>query len=207
MLNRPGVACGRPLPLRWLLPQPNRRARRCQPGSALRAAAWLSGLALAGGSLGGSALPARSGDDPAATRAPRPADLVILQRSQSVNGDRQVGVFGAKADPQRPGLWSVQVWEETDERITIATDRIGCSATAPMRITGSGSRLLVRELNPGGAIHPANRLDHLIWWAVCHPSLAGRDPAGLAAEARRLGYSGQLQEQQQVLRSPGRPRS
>jgi hypothetical protein len=162
----------------------------------------LLGLALAGACLGGSAVPARSADDPASTRAPRPPDLVILLRSESVNGEKQIGVFGAKADPQRPGLWSVQVWEETNDRVTIATDRIGCTTTAPMRITGSGSQLLVRELNPGGVIYPANRLDHLIWWAVCHPSLAGRDPAGLGAEARRLGYSGQLQERQQQLQAP-----
>ncbi len=165
-------------------------------------AAGLAGLALAGSSLGGTGLPARSAETPASTRAPRPPDLVILQRSESVNGVKQIGVFGAKADPRSPGMWSVQVWEETNDRVTIATDRISCSPTAPLRTTGSGSQLLVRELNPGGAIHPANRLDHLIWWAVCHPAFAGRDPAGLAAEARRLGYSGQLQESQQVLQAP-----
>lgn len=127
---------------------------------------------------------------------------MILQRSESVNGLKRVGVFGAKPDPQQPGLWSVQVWEETNDRVTIATDRVRCSVTAPMRITGAGGQLLVRELNPGGAIHPANRLDHLIWWAVCHPPLAGRDPAGLVEEARRLGYSGQLPERQEQLQAP-----
>ncbi len=156
---------------------------------------------LAAALFGGAILPVLAADPPK-TRAPRPPDLVILLRSESVNGQKQVGIFGVKADPQRPGLWSVQVWEETTDRVTIATDRIRCSATAPMRITGAGSQLLVRELNPGGAIHPANRLDHLIWWAVCHPSLAGRDPAGLAEEARQLGYSGQLPESQQVLQAP-----
>jgi len=170
----------------------------CGRGSALRLAAAVL-LAVSGAAAARSAFAA---DPPANRRAPRPPDLVVLLRSQSVNGEKQIGVFGAMVDPQRPGLWSVQVWEETRDRITIATDRVGCSSTAPTRITGSGSQLLVRELNPGGAIHPANRLDHLIWWAVCHPSLAGRDPAGLAAEARRLGYSGQLLEQQQLLRAP-----
>ncbi len=156
---------------------------------------------LAAALFGGAILPVLAADPPK-TRAPRPPDLVILLRSESVNGQKQVGIFGVKADPQRPGLWSVQVWEETTDRVTIATDRIRCSATAPMRITGAGSQLLVRELNPGGAIHPANRLDHLIWWAVCHPSLAGRDPAGLVEEARRLGYSGQLPERQEQLQAP-----
>ena len=168
-----------------------------------RSHGWrLLGLALAGAYLAGGAPLAGAAEAPASTRAPRPPGLVILLRSESVNGALQVGVFGAKADPLRPGLWSVQVWEETNERITIATDRIACSPTAPMRITGSGSQLLVRELNPGGMIVPANRLDHLIWWAVCHPAQAGRDPAGLGGIARQLGYSGQLQERQQQLQAP-----
>ena len=135
-------------------------------------------------------------------RAPRPADLVILMNRESVNGSEQIGVYGRKADPTTAGLWSVQVWVETSERVTIATDRIRCDPAAPLRITGSGGQLLVRQLNPGGPIHPTNRLDHLIWWAVCHPALAGQDPAGLGAEARRLGYSGLIPEQQQVLRAP-----
>lgn len=173
---------------------------RCA-GDRGRALLWL-GLLLAGACLAAGVQPARSGEAPPSTRPPQPPGLVILQRSESVNGAKQIGVFGAKADPQRPGLWSVQVWEETNDRVTIATDRIGCSSAAPMRITGSGSQLLVRELNPGGAIYPANRLDHLIWWAVCHPSFAARDPAGLGAQARQLGYSGQLQERQQQLQVP-----
>jgi len=167
------------------------------------AAAWRhAGLVLATALFGSAALPALAADPPPKGRAPRPPDLAILQRSESVNGVKQIGVFGAKADPQRPGLWSVQVWEETNDRVTIATDRIRCSTTAPMRITCSSSLMLVRELNPGGVIHPSNRLDHLIWWAVCHPSLAGRDPAGLGDEARRLGYSGQLPERQEQLQAP-----
>ena len=73
-----------------------------------------------------------------------------------------------------------------------------------MRLTRQYGRLLIKELNPGGAITEANRLDHQIWWAACHPQQAGRDPATLAAIARELGYSGVLREQQQVL--PGNPR-
>ena len=205
MLNR--LRRGR-LPLCWRR-SPLVPVRIAVPSGRLAAALGLAPVqarrqvvpVLAAALFGGGALPVLAADPPK-TRAPRPPDLVILLRSESVNGQKQVGVFGVKADPQRPGLWSVQVWEETNDRVTIATDRIRCSATAPMRITGAGSQLLVRELNPGGAIHPANRLDHLIWWAICHPSLAGRDPAGLAEEARRLGYSGQLPESQQVLQAP-----
>lgn len=138
----------------------------------------------------------------AAMPTPRPADLVLLQQRQTLRGEERIGVYGARADPQATGLWSVQVWVETSERITIATDRIRCDPGAPLRITGSSGMVLMRQLNPGGPIFAANRLDHLIWWAVCHPALAGRDPAGLGAEARRLGYSGLIQEQQQQLPGP-----
>ena len=50
----------------------------------------------------------------------------------------------------------------------------------------------------------ANRLDHQVWWAACFPEQAGKDPAGLAALARQLGYSGRLREQEQVV--PASPR-
>jgi len=161
-------------------------------------------LLLAGMLLGVMAGPALAAQDPPPpdSRAPRPASLVILFRSESVLGSKQIGVFDAKPDPRQSGLWSVQVWEETRDRVTIATDRIGCTTTAPLRITGTGRQLLVRQLNPGGPIHDANRLDHLIWWAVCHPELAGRDPSGLRAEARSFGFDGRLREQQDVVLAP-----
>jgi hypothetical protein len=145
--------------------------------------------------------PGAAAQDPPASegRAPRPPDLRILWRSESVLGTKQIGIFDARADARQPGLWSVQVWEETRDRVTVATDRIGCTPQMPVRITGAGSQTYVRQLNPGGAIHDANRLDHLIWWAVCQPELAGRDPAGLTKEARRLGFSGTLREQQDVV--------
>ena len=151
--------------------------------------------------------PAAAAQDPPAaadSKAPRPKDLVILYRSESVLGRREIGVFGATADPRQPGLWSVQVWEETRDRVTIATDRISCTPAAPLRITGEGSQMYVRQLNPGGAIHDVNRLDHLIWWAVCVPAQAGKDPATLGALARSLGYSGQLVEREEVLVVPRR---
>ena len=148
MLIRSPGPCRSPL----ALADGRRRARRL---AAVRAAgpALLAALVATG-------IAARAAEP--SQRAPRPPDLVILTRSEGLSGLRQVGVYGAVADPRSPGLWSVQVWEETDDRVVIATDRIGCSTTAPMRITGSDGRLLVRELNPGGAIHPGNRLNHLI---------------------------------------------
>jgi hypothetical protein len=68
-----------------------------------------------------------------------------------------------------------------------------------MRVLRQGSSLELRYLNPGGAITPSNRLDHMLWWAICHPALAGRDPAGLAAEAQKLGYGGQLVERLEIV--------
>ncbi len=141
---------------------------------------------------------------PPDAKAPRPAGLVILQDKITREGPVAIGVFDAKADPRMPGTWSVQIWEEKSDRVTIATDKIRCGPEGPMRVTGTATRLIVRELNPGGPITPSNRLDHLIWWAVCVPAQAGRDPATLGTLARSLGYSGQLVEREEVLVVPRR---
>ena len=85
---------------------------------------------------------------------------------------------------------------------TIQTDTVGCTPAAPMRLTSQDGRLLLRSLNPGGVITPANETDHLVWWAVCHQERAGQDPRELSAVARQLGYSTTLRESEQVL--PGR---
>ena len=170
------------------------------------ALAWLPGEWLPGELLPGSLRPAAAAQNPLPDDAkpPRPADLVILQEWISREGPQSIGVYGIKADPRMPDNWSVQIWQEQPDRITIATDKIRCSPTGPMRVTGTATRLIVRELNPGGSITPANRLDHLIWWAVCVPAQAGKDPATLGALARSLGYSGRLIEREEVLVVPRR---
>jgi hypothetical protein len=134
----------------------------------------------------------------------RPRGFRLLQDRVTHRGREVVGIYGLVAEPTQPGMWRVQVWEELDDRVTVATDKIGCSVAAPLRITGTSRRLIIRELNPGGVITPANRLDHLMWWAVCFPDQAGRDPAGLGPLARQLGYSGLLPEREQVLLGSGR---
>ncbi len=134
----------------------------------------------------------------------RPKGFRVLLDRVTHRGREVVGIYGLVPEPAQPGMWRVQVWEELDDRVTVATDKIGCSVTAPLRITGSSRRLIIRELNPGGVITPANRLDHLMWWAVCFPEQAGRDPAGLGPVARQLGYSGLLPEREQVVLGPGR---
>ncbi len=142
-----------------------------------------------------------------AHRAPseqRPADLVLLREWATMEGDFVIGVHNAKPDPRDPSARTIGVWVESPDGVQLAVDTVRCSADAPMRLTRKGRDLLIKELNPGGTITEANRLDHQIWWAACFPDQAGKNPATLQALARTLGYSGLLREQQQVL--PGPPR-
>jgi len=134
----------------------------------------------------------------------RPADLVVLRRWHSMEGNFAIGVFGAKPDPNDAEARTIGIWVENPTGVRQATETIRCSPTAPMRLGRESRGLVLKELNPGGQITDANRLDHQIWWAACFPALAGQDPAQLRARARQLGYSGQLTEREQVL--PGSPR-
>lgn len=143
-----------------------------------------------------------------AQQVDRPDTLLVLQERVGHQGRELVGVFGAEPVPNDPGAWRVRIWQEISDRVMVSTDVVRCDPKAPMRMTGKtgpmGRRLVLRELNPGGAITPLNRLDHLIWWATCQPEQAGKDPATLAPLARQLGYSGALQEREQVLPAPPR---
>jgi hypothetical protein len=134
----------------------------------------------------------------------RPPGLVVLEERPSQEGPRVLAVYGPRRDPASPDLWRVSFWQQLGSDVTVRTDTVGCSVSAPMRLTNDMGRWKLAELNPGGPIHPGNRVDHLVWWAVCHPEQAGRDPAGLGELARRLGYSGSLRESVQIL--PGRGR-
>lgn len=168
-------------------------------GGRLLPAAALPAVSGAG-STPAAGPPAAAGDPPNGDQVPgRPPDLVVLQRRLSPEGPSMLGVYGAVADPTLPGLWRAQLWQERIGLVNVSSEVLRCDPAAPMRISSDGRQRILRELNPGGLITPANRLDHLIWWAVCVPRLAGVDPAGLAGEARRLGYSGRLQERLQIL--------
>jgi hypothetical protein len=158
-------------------------------------AAW----ALAGGWAAASAQAGEPGSSP-----DRPADLVILEERDSLQGHLTVGVFGLQKDPITADLWRVNIWRQWPDRVVIATDVVRCDTKAPLRITGDSQHVIVRSLNPGGAISRANRLDHMVWWASCFPQQAGQDPAGLAATARQLGFAGQLPESEQVIATPPR---
>ena len=139
-----------------------------------------------------------------AESASRPPGLVVLEERPSQEGLRVLGVYGPRRDPTGADLWRVSFWQQLGSAVTVRTDTVRCSVSAPMRLTNERGRWQLVELNPGGPIHPGNRMDHLVWWAVCHPEQAGRDPAALGELARRLGYSGSLRESVQIL--PGRGR-
>lgn len=129
----------------------------------------------------------------------RPPGMALLVERVVPGGVQALGVYGVTADPARPGLLRIKVWEELPNDVKVRSETIGCSATAPMRVTNDGRQLILRQLNPGGVITSVNRRDHLVWWASCHPQHAGQDPAGLRAVALQLGYSGNLQEREQFL--------
>lgn len=162
---------------------------------------WLAVVsALLTGLAGAVSRAAIAAEIPSAEET-RPAGLVLLEEKQRLDGKQAIGILSATADPAEPGLWRVKVWDELPNQTLVRHETVRCQRTSPMRITNDGRQLLVRFLNPGGTITPANRRDHLVWWAVCFPDQAGRDPAQLAATARSLGFSGQLEERQLVLPS------
>ena len=134
----------------------------------------------------------------------RPPGLLLLQERPGLGGKQAIGVYGAVADAKVPGLWRIKLWDEQPTSVKVRSETIRCTPSAPMRVTSDGANFFVRELNPGGEITPANRIDHLVWWATCFPEQAGKDPAGLGPLARQLGYSGSLRESEQIL--PGRSR-
>jgi hypothetical protein len=134
----------------------------------------------------------------------RPPTMVLLSERLVAGGKQATGVYQIEVDPALPDVRRVKVWLELPNDLQVRNETIRCSAKAPMRVTNDGRDLIVRQLNPGGVITPSNRLDHLIWWAVCFPELAKQDPATLGDKARQLGYSGHLQESEQRLPSTGR---
>ena len=185
--------------------------RRPAAGSSRRPPAAGSTQGPAAG-WGGTALPsagvaalllALAGPALRAEPAPRPPDLVILQERTTSLGPETLGVYGRVPEPDQPGRWRVRVWRETLDRLLLERESIDCRPGNATRIGSVDGRVVVQTLNPGGLITPANRLDHLIWWATCFPEQAGRDPALLAAEARRLGFDGLSPERLTVL--PGAP--
>lgn len=129
----------------------------------------------------------------------RPAGLALLLERDIADGKQALGVFGITADPVQPQVWRIKVWEELPNDVKVRSETIQCSPSAPLRVTNDGRNLILRELNPGGVVTPANRIDHLVWWATCFPEQAGKDPNSLRSLARERGYSGNRVEREQVV--------
>ncbi len=163
--------------------------------------------AAAGLALAGWLAPLPAGADQGDMVNPidaRPPGLVVLWERAGRGGQEAVGVFAVSKDPNDPEVRQIKVWLELPNNLRVRQESIRCSASQPMRMSSNGREFILRELNPGGTITTANRLDHQIWWAACYPEQAGKDPASLAPLARKLGYSGNLVEREQVL--PGNTR-
>ena len=161
----------------------------------------LMGILVLAGLLQPAWAGSQTKSDPAEAR---PVDLMVIWQRPVAYGTHLIGVYAVKADAKTPGLVQIKVWDELPNDMSVISETIRCSPEAPMRVTSNGSNLMVRELKPGGPIHPGNRINHLVWWATCFPKQAGKDPATLGPVARQLGYSGALRESEQIL--PGRPR-
>ncbi|MCX5946408.1 MAG: hypothetical protein NTZ53_14160 [Cyanobacteria bacterium] len=167
----------------------------------------VSGLSLAlAGSTAGWLVPPAGADqgDMVNPIEARPPGLVVLWERAGRGGQEAVGVFAVSKDPNDPEVRQIKVWLELPNSLRVRKESIRCSLSQPMRMSSNGREFILRELNPGGTITSANRLDHQIWWAACYPEQAGKDPARLAGLARKLGYSGHLVEREQVL--PGNTR-
>lgn len=129
----------------------------------------------------------------------RPAGLALLLERDIADGKQALGVFGITADPVQPQVWRIKVWEELPNDVKVRSETVQCSPSAPLRVTNDGRNLILRELNPGGVVTPANRIDHLVWWATCFPEQAGKDPNSLRSLALERGYSGNRVEREQVV--------
>ncbi len=134
----------------------------------------------------------------------RPPGLKILSQRAVPYGEEVLGVYAIRDAEDIEGGKRVKVWHEKGADLKVRNETIRCDTTNPMRITSTGSQMLMLELNPGGAVAPHNLESHLIWWAACVPDLAGKDPNSLQAEALKLGYSGMKIERSHSL--PGNPR-
>jgi hypothetical protein len=134
----------------------------------------------------------------------RPPGLLILQERTIPYGREVTGIYAIREAGDIPNGKRLKIWQEVVNDVKVRNETLRCDRAAPARITSNGSQLVMLELNPGGFVGNHNRLSHLIWWAACFPEQAGKDPNSLQAIARKLGFSGNLNEREHLL--PGNPR-
>ena len=113
-----------------------------------------------------------------------------------------LAIFAINSDPADPELRRFKLWQEYADDLVVPSESVSCSREEPLRMTRDNNAIYIRKLNPGGPLRLSSREDHLVWWAACHPTLAGKEPESLGEQARDLGYSTQLIESEEVLRLP-----
>ena len=167
----------------------------------MRAVYWISSLSLLMGSAAVQAVPVDRESLLEQMKAMRPVDLVVLDQRDGANA-YTLGIFAINKDPADPELRRFKLWQEYADDLVVPSESVSCSREEPLRMTRDNDAIYIRKLNPGGPLRLSTREDHLVWWAACHPTLAGKEPETLGEQARELGYSTQLIESEEVLRLP-----
>ena len=167
----------------------------------MRAIHWISSLSLLMASAAVHAVPVDRESLLEQMKAMRPVDLVVLDQRDGAD-EYTLGIFAINSDPADPELRRFKLWQEYADDLVVPSESVSCSREEPLRMTRDNDAIYIRKLNPGGPLRLSTREDHLVWWAACHPNLAGKEPESLGEQARELGYSTQLIESEEVLRLP-----
>ena len=167
----------------------------------MRAIHWISSLSLLMVSAAVHAVPVDRESLLEQMKAMRPVDLVVLDQRDGADA-YTLGIFAINSDPADPELRRFKLWQEYADDLVVPSESVSCSREEPLRMTRDNDAIYIRKLNPGGPLRLSTREDHLVWWAACHPTLAGKEPESLGEQARELGYSTQLIESEEVLRLP-----
>ena len=167
----------------------------------MRAIHWISSLSLLLASGVVHAVPVDRESLLEQMKAMRPVDLVVLDQRDGADA-YTLGIFAINRDPADPELRRFKLWQEYADDLVVPSESVSCSREEPLRMTRDNDAIYIRKLNPGGPLRLSTREDHLVWWAACHPTLAGKEPETLGEQARELGYSTQLIESEEVLRLP-----
>ena len=167
----------------------------------MRAIHWISCLSLLMASAAVHAVPVDRESLLEQMKAMRPVDLVVLDQRDGADA-YTLGIFAINRDPADPELRRFKLWQEYADDLVVPSESVSCSREEPLRMTRDNDAIYIRKLNPGGPLRLSTREDHLVWWAACHPTLAGKEPESLGEQARELGYSTQLIESEEVLRLP-----
>ena len=167
----------------------------------MRAIHWISSLSLLMASAAVHAVPVDRESLLEQMKAMRPVDLVVLDQRDGADA-YTLGIFAINSDPADPELRRFKLWQEYADDLVVPSESVSCSREEPLWMTRDNDAIYIRKLNPGGPLRLSTREDHLVWWAACHPTLAGKEPESLGEQARELGYSTQLIESEEVLRLP-----